>query len=339
MTIQRHQLHNNKETRRELLSKRDKLIRRIIRISVVAIALFFLILVIAPYIAIPTFVNQHVEYKGIHLENQLLQDIYEASEFGLTENQKYLTTEEGLRIWTSEIYQEHPKAVIIYLSGILQPSVTYFYGHAKYMKEQGYSSILLEVRSHGKSEGSRIGLGYDEVKDVKAVVDYIKGEEKYKGVPIVIHGVSMGGAISVNAFGQLEEIDALIAMSAYSSFEDVLVDNLYRFGIPRFILAMEKPVLRSALSMVFGKETVVNLNPRKQIKQAKGRKVLLIACTGDTEVPAVNMKRLKEANPEVEIWLRNSWEHFIIKDCDFKNMDQDIEYCNRITSFLDTALD
>ena len=37
------------------------------------------------------------------------------------------------------------------------------------------------------------------------------------GVPIVIQGVSMGGAIAINAFGQLEDIDGLIAASAYSN--------------------------------------------------------------------------------------------------------------------------
>lgn len=127
-------------------------------------------------------------------------------------------TQDGLNIWCSEIFVENPKAVIIYLTGIIQPSITYFYGHVEWMRENGIATILLEVRGHGQSDGKRICLGYEEVNDVRAVVDYIKSEEEYKDVPVILHGVSMGGAIAVNTFGQIDEVDALIAMSAYSSF-------------------------------------------------------------------------------------------------------------------------
>jgi hypothetical protein len=47
------------------------------------------------------------------------------------------------------------------------------------------------------------------------------------------------------------------------------------------------------------------------------------------------MQRFKEANPDIETWLRNSWEHFIVQDCDFKNMSEDKEYCDKILSFLE----
>lgn len=154
----------------------------------------FLSMMVAPFIAMPILLNRHVDYKSYATEDYPLQDIYFASDYSTEEKQMYLTTQDGLNIWCSEIFVEKPKAVIIYLTGIIQHSITYFYGHAELMKENGYASILLEVRGHGQSDGNRICLGYEEVNDVRAVVDYIKSEEKYKNVPIVLHGVSMGGA-------------------------------------------------------------------------------------------------------------------------------------------------
>lgn len=263
-----------------------------------------------------------------------MQDIYEASDFDLNESQMYLTTEDGLSIWTSEIYIEQPKAVVIYLTGIVQPSITYFYGHAKYMQENGFASFLLEVRGHGNSDGNRICLGYNEVNDVKAVVDYIKSNPKYEGIPIILHGVSMGGAVAINSFGQLKDVDGLIAMSAYSSFEDVVIDIMNNIGIPKIIQKLERPILSTSLKLMFGSNSVNNMKPLEQIKNAGDRPVLLIACTKDTEVPMDSMLRLKEANPDVDTWLRDSWEHFIVKDCDFKNMSKDTEYCDRILTFL-----
>ena len=80
------------------------------------------------------------------------------------------------------------------------------------------------------------------------------------------------------------------------------------------------------------------MKPINQIQNIQGRKVLLIACKDDPGVPSINMQRLKEANPEVETWLRDSWEHFIVKNCDFKNMAEDKEYCEKIINFLEEAL-
>lgn len=309
-----------------------KILQRII-ISFIVVSLSLLIIV--PFVGISIMVNRHINYRGYATKDYPLQDIYDAKDYGLNENQMYLETEDGLKVWSSEIYREQPKAVIIYLTGIEQPSITYYYGHAKYMKEEGYASILLEVRSHGRSEGNQIGLGYTEVKDVEAVVDYIRSEDKYKNVPIVIQGVSMGGTIAINAFGQIEEIDGLIAASAYSSVEDQILEMMTLYGVPRWVQTTLKPFCKMGLVWVFGGERVEKLQPVKQIKNGNGRPILLMACTGDTEVPPVNMERLQKANPDAKTWLRDSWEHFIIKECNFVDVAEDREYWNIIMSFLE----
>lgn len=332
--------HNRTEQENTLLSSvtPKTSLKRAARPVLILLLICFLFMLATPLIAMPIFLNKHVDYRGYATEDYPLQDIYFASDYALDENQMFLKTQDGLRIWCSEIYIPKPKAVIIYLTGIVQPSITYFYGHAAWMKEQGYATILLEVRGHGQSDGNRISLGYEETKDVRAVVDYIKSEEKYKGVPIVLHGVSMGGAVAVNSFGQIDEIDGLIAMSAYSSFEDTVIDLAEQNGIPSFIGNIEKPFVKLALERIFGKDKVDHLKPVKQIKNAGERPVLLIACTGDTGVPAVSTQRLKEANPKAQMWIRDSWEHFIVKDCDFKNMKEDDEYCKTVLEFLNQVI-
>jgi len=60
----------------------------------------------------------------------------------------------------------------------------------------------------------------------------------------------MGGAIAINAFGQLEDIDGQIAASAYSSFEDVVVDTM-RTIIFRALYARLKGRLSTCLYGLF----------------------------------------------------------------------------------------
>ena len=218
---------------KKVLTKKQRVIRVTRRILIILIILLC-ILISAPFIGLNLYLNRHVNYKGYETTDYPLQGIYEASDYGINEKQMYLTTEDGYDVWCSEIEVENPKGVIIYLTGIDQPSITYFYGHASWMQKEGYASILLEVRGHGESEGNRICLGYEEYKDVQAVVDYIKHNEEYKDIPIIIQGVSMGGAIAINSFGQIPDIDVLIAMSPYSSFEDEVVELMNLYHIPKY---------------------------------------------------------------------------------------------------------
>ncbi|MDF2587229.1 MAG: lysophospholipase [Anaerocolumna sp.] len=309
----------------------------LIKSILILVSVVIILIIIAPPIIVHFATSGHINYAG-NTNKNVLQDIYQGEDFDLETTELTLSTDDGLNIWTSEVFVENPKAVIIYLTGIRQPSITYFYGHSRWMKKNGFATMLLEVRGHGNSSGNDVCLGYEEVNDVKAVLNYIKGQEKYKDVPIVLHGVSMGGAIAINSFGELKDIDGLIAMSAYSSFEDVVSDTMRRYHIPKFICNIEKSMVRTWLSVKFGDKVYSN-KPMKQIQNIGERPALLIACTGDTEVQAVNMRRLLEKAPEqCESWTRESWEHFIIKDCDFANMEQDLEYCERILEFLNSKI-
>jgi len=320
---------------RNSLAKSEATIKRTI-ISVICV--FIIALLVVPPILVHLITSGHVDY-GV-IENHPLQNMYSPSDFGLTAKEMMLTTEDGYNVWASEVYTENPKAVIIYLSGIQQPSVTYYYGHAKWMRDNGYASFLLEVRGHGKSDGDRVCLGYEEVSDVKAVVDYIKRQKYYADVPIVIQGVSMGGSIAINAFGQIEDISSLIAASAYSSFEDVVADTMRSYRIPGFVRAIERPLIQLSLRFTFG-DKVNELVPIKQVQNIGGRPALFIASVRDEQVSSENMTRLLAAAPEHCIsWLRDEETagHFIMLNYDFENIALDTEYCKRVLSFLENEV-
>lgn len=293
-----------------------------------------LVCIIIPSIVIYVFVNKHVNYTGNTAPPYPLQGIYTAKDFGISSNEITIATEDNIDLWVSEVTVEEPKAIIIYISGIVQPSVTYYYGHAKWMKENNYASFLLELRGHGRSEGDKICLGYEETKDVKALVRYIKMQEKYKELPIILQGASMGGAVAVNAFGSIEEISGLIAMSAYSSFEDVIYDYMKNNHVPRFISNFGRLITRIGLQFNFG-NLVNTMTPINHIQNSNGRPVFLIASKGDTSVPYQNTLRLKEKLGDCELWIRDSDAHFIIENTDFINFEQDEEYCSRILTFLE----
>ena len=329
------EVYQSRKSQHTILTRLKKLATK--KVILLILVIFTLVCIIIPSIVIWAVVNKHVDYTGNTAPPYPLQGIYTAKDFGITSNELTIKSEDNIDLWVSEVTVENPKAIIIYISGIVQPSVTYYYGHAKWMKNNGYASFLLELRAHGKSEGDKICLGYEETKDVEALVQYIKGQEKYKDIPIVLQGVSMGGAVAVNAFGSMEEISGLIAMSAYSSFEDVVYDYMNNNHVPQFVSNFGRFITRIGLYFNFG--NIVNtMKPINQIQNSNGRPVFLIASKGDTSVPYQNTLRLKEKIEDCELWIRDSDAHFIIENTDFINFEQDEEYCNKILMFLEEKI-
>lgn len=303
--------------------KKSKVKKIAISISVILLCLVTVFLLVVPAMIMSDMVNLHVDFKEVHF----------AEEFGLSSEKITLKTEDGLNIVAHEVDINNPKAMIIFLSGIHNPSVTAFFGHAKMLKENNYGSILVEMRAHGESEGEVISLGYKEYLDTKAAVEYIT--EKYKDIPIVVYGLSMGGATAINAIGEIEEIDGLISMSAYSSWEDVFYDNMINMGAPKAYADIQKPFVKIYSTFKYGLKSF-NISPINEIKKLGKRPALIIHSRGDSQVSYQNFERIMDKAPShVESWVKEGDLHFILEDENyFLNPQDDKEYSERIITFL-----
>lgn len=290
------------------------------------ITLFVLIIVVLsviPHLIMKDMVNMHVDFK----------EMYSAEDFGITSQKLKLKTEDGLNITAYEVDAADPKAIVIFISGIHNPSVTAFFGHAGMLKKNGYGSILLEMRAHGESEGNLVCVGYKEYLDTKAVVDYITN--RYKDVPIVVCGVSMGGATAINSMGEIKEIDGLISLSAYSSFEDNFYDIMLKMGAPKAYAVIQRPFIKLYTMLRYGLKSA-NITPKNEIKKIGNRPALIIHSTQDSQVPYSNFERImKEAPKHVETWVKEGDHHFILDNDDyFLSPEKDKEYSQHILKFL-----
>ncbi|MBO4750653.1 MAG: alpha/beta hydrolase [Lachnospiraceae bacterium] len=297
------------------------------------------ILIILFILMIPTFLTmfyvfRHIKYKGVEDENHPFQAVYKAEDFKLSATTRNIKTEDGEILWCSEVEAENPKCVIIYLSAMRQPSVTYFYGHAAWMKELGYASFLLEVRAHGESTGRKLGLGYLEVEDVRALVEYIKKVDKYKNLPIVVQGVSLGGSVAINCAAEIPEVSGYIAMSPFASVDDQLEQILKSYHIPAFLCAAQRPFTHQSLRWIYGKDKADNLTPVVSIQKASNKPILIISALRDEETSIENTYILQKVPNNAEFWVRDIPDHFVIRNNDFRGVAADKEYCNYIEGFI-----
>ena len=262
------------------------------------------------------------------------QKVYAPEEYGVEAKTIELTTEDDIRIETYLVEADSPKGTVILISGIHNPSVTAFYGYSRLLKNNGWSSCLVEMRAHGKSDGDMICFGMKEWMDIKAAVDYLKADDTYSKLPIVVWGTSMGASTAINSIGEIDEIDGLISCSAFSAWSDVFLEYMEMSGVPRFLAIMEKPFLNCYLGFKVGFSNM-KINAKEEIKKLNGRPALLMHSLEDTQVPYENYERIMKAKKqEVATFVKEGDYHFILDEDLMDDPEKDPEFCNLVLSFL-----
>src|SRR5687767_5875268 len=93
--------------------------------------------------------------------------------------------------------------------------------------EEGLACLLFEFRAHGKSGGTKCGLGWLERRDVRAAAAFAR--QRAPGAKVVLIGSSMGAAASALALGEDPSLaDALVLDSGYSKLSRA-VSGWWRF--------------------------------------------------------------------------------------------------------------
>lgn len=305
--------------------RRKRPIGKMITIIIIVLA----VIVVAGFAAIPPIVMKDMVLLHVDVSEM------PPEQFGVEAEEVWLTTEDGLRLISWEVKADDPRGIVIFLSGIHNPSVTAYFGHAKMMADNGYSSLLIEMRSHGRSEGSKIYVGTREYLDTKAGVEYIKSQPAYKDLPVIVFGVSMGGATAINSIGEIPDIDGLISVSAFSSWEDAFCDNMIGMGFPPIAAKMEKPFVRLYMGLEFGFGSI-RISPVNEIKKLDGRPALLMHSTEDSQIPFASFERLKKAaTGQVKTFVRTGDHHMMCMEEHFTEPWKDEEYAGAILSFLE----
>jgi fermentation-respiration switch protein FrsA (DUF1100 family) len=225
---------------------------------------------------------------------------------------------------------EDGDAVIIMVHGAEQnradPNVGML-GIACGLVEHGYSVLMFDMRGHGESEGDRMSAGYYEVRDLGGAVDYVVG---IGFDDIGVLGFSMGGATAIMTAAEDEEIDAVVADSAYADLNDMIEPQFAeRTSFPTFFL---KPLL-FMVKMMYGIDFTA-IKPVEVVGDIAPRPILFIQGELDDVVPPEHASRLlaASANWRNQLWLIPDVGH-VEAYASYPD-----EYMARVTAFFDSAL-
>lgn len=168
---------------------------------------------------------------GINFEDvetsHYLQPFIERVRPGLDfiDNQHYeeenILSFDGLKLF-ARYYNNNSDKTIILAHGYRSNGKHDFSGALKFYYDYGFNVLLIDQRSHAKSEGKLITFGVKESYDVRDWAEFLN--KKYHPKAIVLSGVSMGASTVLFALGRglPENVRCVIADCGFTSPEAII---------------------------------------------------------------------------------------------------------------------
>ena len=229
-----------------------------------------------------------------------------------------LITEDGIRL--AAWYTPPRKGAVILLAhgyGDNRPE----WIHALLAKK-GYGVLSWDARAHGESGGEISTIGYLEVLDVRAALDFVLAQPNVEHVGA--WGGSMGGATIIRAAADFPEIEAIFIDSSFASLEDE-----FNFLVPYPLL---NPLAKSIAQIETG-ISIDEVDPLADIATISPRPVYIVHSQGDTVAPPDAGERLYNAALEPRfLWVVEDAPHLSIY------LDNPRRYKNRLIGFFDEWL-
>ncbi len=278
-------------------------------------AIFLLIYFIR--LQVNAFVTPH---RNPHLDPAAL------AELGLiTYEEVSLTTADGLKIAGWHVFGKRPQAIIL-VHGVDANRMAVL-PEAAVLAEAGFHLLLIDLRGHGRSEGSQVTYGYREAWDVQAGLDYLLAQPDVEQVGAL--GTSLGGAVVARAAAIDPRLEAVVIESSYSSLPDAVetaFDN--RSIFPKRPFA---PLLITLAERRVGLE-ISQIDSARDLATIHPRPVLIIHGSQDNLFPPHHAQKMYGAAQEPkELWLIEGLGH------ESPVKDREAEFKARVVSFFERA--
>jgi alpha-beta hydrolase superfamily lysophospholipase len=190
-----------------------------------------------------------------------------------------------LNAYLTKSLLDQVKGTIILLHGI-RSQKELFVLQSKILAQNGFHSIALDLRAHGKSQGQYCTFGVKERRDVSTLIDFLE-KENMTNENIVIWGKSLGGAIALQAMEKDKRIKIGIIESTFSDFKYIVHDYCKLFYGFNFWPLTNFLVYRAGKMASFSSEKASPKESCKKIEQP----VLMVHGNKDNRI---NIKYGKE---------------------------------------------
>jgi fermentation-respiration switch protein FrsA (DUF1100 family) len=176
-------------------------------------------------------------------------------------------------------------------------------GRAGFLHRLGYSVLLIDLPSHGQSEGNRITFGAREAAGVEAALAYLASSKPHDRIGVI--GVSLGAAAAVLA-NPARQPDAMVLESMYPTIEEATSTRLQHY------LGSLGRVFTPALTVQLSIRAGVSAQDLRPIAAIQRLSCPILIASGsidrDTTLPQT-LRIFAAANPPKELWVVEGADH------------------------------
>lgn len=197
-----------------------------------------------------------------------------------------------------------------------------------------YNILMFDFRAHGQSGGSITSIGYHESKDVIAGAKYLREQTATQSstqLPLIVLGVSMGGAAAVKA-AELDPglADAIIIDSSYASLSSIALKGFTKKAhLPQYPFY---PIV-TWMFRYLAQCDVTKMLPEKSVRSITVPIFFIHSCDDSYISPSCAIKLYANAqNKKSKIWIGPPCRHGLLR-----NYYSEL-YKKKIIKFLNDAL-
>jgi hypothetical protein len=224
--------------------------------------------------------------------------------FGFAFEEVSLRSKDGVPIYGWWVPEPGARGSVVMVHGLNRSRIE-MVRRVPFVRAAGWNALLIDLRHHGESGGGATTFGAREKGDVEAAVD--EARRRSPG-PVVVWGVSLGGASVVLAAADDPQVAGVICDSSYRSLRDTVRHHLELFRRFRWWLRAV-PGWPTADLVLFWMGERGHFDPwdidiRAAAAHLRGRPALFVANSDDRRMPkdiAFDLKAAAGQDAEVLI--------------------------------------
>lgn len=195
-----------------------KLRKRRLLISLLIGMIIFLVLpmVISSFIYEQQFGSRQETPEYLKYEVEEFEQLKQTPAFFPSNHGQILS---GSIYMNSEVIQ--PKGVIVMSHGLGAGHNTYL-PEIDYMAKEGYIVFAYDGTGTDASEGESIVGLPQAIIDLDYAIHYIKNDEQFDGLPLMLYGHSAGGYAAISVLAQHQDITAVVERSGFYDSTDII---------------------------------------------------------------------------------------------------------------------
>lgn len=175
---------------------------------------------------------------------------------------------------------------------------------AKKLSEEGYNILMFDFRNSGESQKGMTTFGYNEKNDLLSAVSFVSKMKNSKEV--VLMGWSMGGATSILAGAEADEVTAVIADSPFADLEEYSSESFsYWTGLPPIVAAL----ITRTTEFFYPELRTTEVKPYLAARNFDNKGLFLIHGKEDGAIPYKQSQQIHNSLPKSQIWLPKEGGH------------------------------